>query len=57
MMYVCGLRVSEAVGLRPEDVDSRRMVVAVRTGKGSKDRYVPLPRRALELLRADLGAG
>jgi site-specific recombinase XerD len=51
MMYACGLRVSEAVVLRPEDIDSRRMVVAVRNGKGRKDRYVPLPQSTLELLR------
>ena len=51
LMYTCGLRVSEAVGLRPEDIDSRRMVVAVRSGKGRKDRYVPLPQRTLQLLR------
>ncbi len=51
MMYSCGLRVSEAVHLRAQQIDSRRMVVCVRSGKGRKDRYVPLPRRTLELLR------
>jgi len=52
MMYTCGLRVSEAVHLRIQDIDSRRMVVCVRNGKGRKDRYVPLPQRTLELLRS-----
>jgi integrase/recombinase XerD len=52
IMYTCGLRVSEAIRLRIEDIDSRRMVVCVRNGKGRKDRYVPLPKRTLELLRA-----
>jgi site-specific recombinase XerD len=52
MMYSCGLRVSEATHLRPRQIDSRRMVVCVRNGKGYKDRYVPLPQRTLELLRA-----
>lgn len=52
MMYSCGLRVSEATHLRPPDIDSRRMVVCVRNGKGAKDRYVPLPQRTLKLLRA-----
>lgn len=52
LMYTCGLRVSEAVHLRIQDIDSRRMVVCVRNGKGSKDRYVPMPRRTLQLLRA-----
>ena len=51
LMYSCGLRVSEAVHLRLEDIDSRRMVLAVRNGKGRQDRYVPLPQRSLELLR------
>jgi len=52
VMYTCGLRVSEAVHLRAEDIDSRRMVVCVRGGKGGKDRYVPLPQRTLKVLRA-----
>lgn len=52
LMYSCGLRVSEAVGLRAEHIDSQRMVVCVRNGKGAKDRYVPLPKRTLQLLRA-----
>jgi len=52
MMYSCGLRVSEAVRLQARDIDSQRMVVWVRNGKGAKDRYVPLPKRTLELLRA-----
>ena len=52
MMYSCGLRVSEATRLQPSDIDSRRMVVCVRHGKGDKDRTVPLPQRSLELLRA-----
>ncbi len=52
MMYSCGLRVTATTRLRDPDIDSRRMVVCVRNGKGGKDQYVPLPRRTLELLRA-----
>ena len=52
LMYTCGLRVSEAVNLRLEDIDSRRMVVWVRKGKGGKDRSVPLPSYTLAQLRA-----
>ena len=52
MMYSCGLRISEATRLKPSDIDSGRMAVCVRHGKGDKDRTVPLPRRTLELLRA-----
>jgi len=51
MMYSCGLRISEALGLNITDIDSARMVVIVRAGKGNKDRHVPLPKRTLELLR------
>ena len=50
MMYTCGLRLSEACGLRREDIDEERMQVLVH-GKGSKDRYVVLPQRTLALLR------
>ena len=51
LMYCCGLRVSEAVRLRPTDIDGSRRVVCVRNGKGQKDRYVPLPGRLLQGLR------
>jgi site-specific recombinase XerD len=50
-IYSAGLRVSEATGLRIEDVDSKRMVIHVRQGKGRKDRYVPLSPKLLVLLR------
>ena len=50
-IYACGLRLREGVGLQVTDVDSVRMVVHVRFGKGRKDRYVPLPDRVLEMLR------
>ena len=52
MMYACGLRVSEAARLQASDIDSQRMVVRVRHGKGDKSRYVPLPERTLTLLRS-----
>lgn len=50
-IYATGLRLSEALALRASDIDSRRMVVRVRQGKGKKDRYVPLPPKLLEMLR------
>jgi integrase/recombinase XerD len=50
-IYATGLRLSEALALRAADIDSKRMVVRVRQGKGKKDRYVPLPPALLDLLR------
>jgi integrase/recombinase XerD len=49
--YAAGLRVSEAVSLKPHHIDSRRMVLHVERGKGQKDRYVMLSVRLSESLR------
>jgi len=51
MIYSCGLRLSEGICLQVADIDSKRMLVHVRSGKGGKDRYVPLPEKSLEYLR------
>lgn len=50
-IYSCGLRLSEGMKLTVADIDSQRMVVHVREGKGGRDRYVPLADRTLEVLR------
>jgi site-specific recombinase XerD len=50
-IYSCGLRIREAVQLQVSDVDSERMMLHIRNGKGGRARYVPLPQRTLELLR------
>lgn len=52
LSYGAGLRASEACALRIDGVDSARMQLHVRGGKGGRDRYVPLSARVLEELRA-----
>jgi site-specific recombinase XerD len=49
--YAAGLRLSEVAHLRVEDIDSARMVLHVRRGKGHKDRDVMLSPRLLAVLR------
>ena len=49
-LYSLGTRISEGLSLTVADIDSKRMLVHVR-GKGSKDRFVPLPQRTLAILR------
>jgi len=50
-IYSCGLRLQEGTNLQLPDIDSARHFIHVRHGKGAKDRYVPLPKRTLQLLR------
>jgi integrase/recombinase XerD len=50
-VYSCGLRLSEGLHLRVGDLDSQRLMIHVHRGKGSKDRYVPLPPATLAMLR------
>jgi len=50
-IYSCGLRLGEGLRLQVLDIDSGRMLLHIREGKGNRDRYVPLPQRTLELLR------
>lgn len=49
--YGAGLRVSEVTTLKVGDIDSKRMLLRVRQGKGKKDRYAMLSPRLLEVLR------
>jgi site-specific recombinase XerD len=49
-MYICGLRISEAVSLQPRQIDAARGVIRV-VGKGNKQRLVPLPATLLTAMR------
>jgi integrase/recombinase XerD len=49
--YAAGLRVSEAIALKPTDIDSQRMTLRVVQGKGQRDRYVMLSDQLLTILR------
>ena len=51
-VYACGLRLQEAQHLEVSDIDSQRMMIHVHRGKGANDRFVPLPRATLTILRA-----
>jgi integrase/recombinase XerD len=56
LMYACGLRASEAIGLELMDVDIQEGVLRAR-GKGSKERVVPIGQAALRALRIYLERG
>jgi integrase/recombinase XerD len=51
LTYSVGLRVSEIINLKIEDIDSKRMLIHIKNGKGRKDRIVPLSQNVLILLR------
>lgn len=50
-VYACGLRLQEALPLEVSDLDSQPLMIHVHRGKGAKDRFVPLPRALLTILR------
>ncbi len=56
VMYACGLRASETIGLELGDIDTREGLLRAR-GKGSKERLVPLGRKAIAAITAYLRGG
>jgi integrase/recombinase XerD len=51
LIYSCGLRRSELLNLKLNDIDSKRGLVIIRYAKGKKDRIAPLSEKILNILR------
>ncbi|TXE12410.1 tyrosine-type recombinase/integrase, partial [Seonamhaeicola algicola] len=51
LIYSAGLRIGEAINLRVNNIDSKRMLIHIKSAKGKKDRYTLLSSSFLELLR------
>lgn len=51
LIYACGLRRSELINLKPQDIDSHRGILLIRQGKGKKDRIAPIPMNLIKQLR------
>lgn len=51
LLYACGLRRSELIHLKLQDVDSKRNLLLIKQAKGKKDRVIPLSDKIVELLR------
>ena len=51
LIYAGGIRLSELINLKIEDIDSDKMKIHIREAKGKKDRYIMLSENVLKLLR------
>jgi site-specific recombinase XerD len=51
LLYSCGLRIGEALSLKLNSVDFNRLLIHVKSGKGRKDRFVPLSTTMVNLLQ------
>ena len=56
LLYACGLRIGEALKLQLSNIDMERNFMHVKSAKGSKDRYVPIPKQMIVLLQKYLHA-
>lgn len=50
ILYACGLRIGETLNIKVNDLDLERRFTHIKSGKGRKDRYVPIPKRMCTLL-------
>jgi len=51
LIYACGLRCSELLNLRPENIDSKRHLLTVLNSKGKRDRLIPISDKVINMLR------
>ncbi len=51
VVYACGLRRGEVLGIRLTDIDSGRKILFIRQSKGKRDRVIPISPKVIELLR------
>ncbi len=51
VVYQCGLRMSEALQIRPQEIDGKRLVIRINNAKGGKSREVPITPELLAKLR------
>ena len=51
LIYSCGLRISELINLKINDIDTHRMLIQIRNSKGNKDRQVQLAEQIHQLIK------
>jgi len=51
LLYSCGLRIGEALKLQMTDINFERRFMHIKSAKGAKDRYVPVPKQMIGLLK------
>lgn len=51
ILYACGLRIGETLSIKVKDLNLERGFTHIKSGKGRKDRYVPIPKKMCTLLK------